>query len=139
MGHEFAWQCRRTGDCCLGPSVVITPAEAEALRAARPEVAIETTLHADRRFVTWHQPSGCPMLARELDGTATCTVYDARPYNCRRFLCLRDEGEAFRGGGPLGCQNLTDRLSTNRHAMAFYGAHQRRVQRSWAVKHGWAT
>ena len=139
MGHEFAWSCHRSGDCCLDvQQIVLTPAEVEALTAARPDVAmVVRPHHADQRFLVWETPTGCPMLARELDGTPTCTVYDVRPYQCRRFMCLREEGEPFRAGGPMGCRNLSDRLETNRHALAFYGSHQRRAQKSWADAHGW--
>ena len=136
MGKDFAWTCHRSGDCCLGPSVVITPEEQAALEQARPDVPVWTEPRPDG-FVTWKQPHGCPMLARDVDGKARCTAYEVRPLNCRRFHCFRDEGEPFRGGGPLGCQNLTDRLTSNRHALAFYRTAQRFAHKEWGAAHGW--
>ena len=136
MGHEFHWTCHRTGDCCLeARSITITPEEKVALEGAT-SVPIDTVPHEDPRFLSWLMPNGCPMLARELDGTATCTVHAMRPYQCRRFMCLREDGEPYRAGGPLGCRNLTERLQGNRHAVAFYASSQRRAQ-GWAKAHGW--
>ena len=136
MGKDFAWTCQRTGDCCLGPSVAITPAERTMLAQARPDVPVVTEPHETPGFLRWLQPTGCPMLTRELDGTATCTVHAVRPMNCRRFVCLREAGEPFRAGGPLGCLNTSERIEENRHALAFYQSNQRRAQQ-WGRAHGW--
>lgn len=94
---------------------------------------------ADARLVTIKTPQGCPFLSREVDGKATCTIYDSRPYNCRRFQCLRPDPstEAFELGGPLGCKNLSDRLDDSLHALKFFESNQRRALREWGTSHGW--
>lgn len=74
---------------------------------------------------------------RFLSGT-TCTIYEHRPYNCRRFICLRPDpdDEPLETGGPLGCFNASERILLNRDARRFYAHHQRKAQR-WADAHGW--
>jgi len=84
----------------------------------------------------------CPML-REKN---RCLVYDVRPYNCRRFGCLRPdpETEVYRPApistvakfGNVGCANLRERLVQSRIARNIYGLLQRRAQ-TWARAHGW--
>ena len=139
MSRDFQWTCRRSGDCCLEVRVIsLTPAERDVLAQARPDVALDVVPQKDTRFLTWSVPKGCPFLSRGLDGLATCTVHEIRPYNCRRFLCLRDEGEPYRSGGPMGCKNLSERIDRNVHAMEFYRTHQRYAQRDWADSHGWS-
>lgn len=93
----------------------------------------------DPRFVRVLTPAGCPFLDRELDGKAVCAIYEARPYTCRRFQCLRPDPstEAFEPGGPMGCRNLSDRLDQSLHALEFFRSNQRRAQREWADSHGW--
>lgn len=83
-------------------------------------------------------PGGCPLLTRELDGKASCSIHEQRPYNCRRFICFRPDPatEPYETGGPLGCLNLTDRLTDSLHALTFYESNQRRAQ-VWAKAHGW--
>lgn len=77
------------------------------------------------------QAAPCPLL----DGN-TCTVYDVRPYQCRRFQCRRAPGEAFDPSGPLGCRNLSDRLEQDRETRRSYALNQRKAQK-WALRHGW--
>jgi Fe-S-cluster containining protein len=132
------WQCARTGDCCLAAEVVVTWAELRAMREARPEVQPHVAAHPDARFARVLTPGGCPYLEREIDGTATCSIHASRPYNCRRFQCLRPDPatEPYETGGHLGCRNLSDRLDQSQHALHFYAANQRRAA-VWARAHGW--
>jgi Fe-S-cluster containining protein len=64
----------------------------------------------------------------------TCLVYEHRPYNCRRFACMRPDPktEPFEADGG----NLMARVKTSRVARRMAQTFQRRAQR-WAVKHGW--
>lgn len=64
-----------------------------------------------------------------------CTVYAHRPYNCRRYICLRPDvrAEPF---DPTGA-NLMDRVKTNRKARRMAEQAQRKARR-WADQHGWA-
>jgi Fe-S-cluster containining protein len=125
------WTCAQTGDCCTVP-VVMTPAEARGLVAAT-----STELHwrigpGDKvSLVRTDTDATCPLLGPD----RRCTVYAARPYNCRRFACLRDQGEALVPGGPLGCQNAERRMG-DRQARRQVIQIQRKAQ-VWARKHGW--
>lgn len=83
-------------------------------------------------LVTHDGSARCPCL----DADQRCTVYAVRPYNCRRFVCLRDAGEALEPGGPLGCRNAERRVRSDRQWMRFYRTHQRRAQ-VWGRAHGW--
>lgn len=71
----------------------------------------------------------------------TCTVYEVRPYNCRRFGCMRPDPktEPFEESpkGILGCANLGDRIRMSRVARRMGELMQRKAQR-WARRHGWA-
>lgn len=127
------WTCQQTGDCCQGPDLVLTREELAELQAARPEVRTVTSPMPEARFVMLHG-SPCPYLGAD----KRCTVYEVRPYQCRRFMCLREPGEPFLTGGPMGCLNLSVRVQESRQARRDYARNQRKAQR-WAVKHGWTT
>lgn len=110
---------------------MMTHEEADLVRAAtdRPLWWSEAP-----RGVMLHNPDGsaaCPLL----DGDGRCTIHPVRPYNCRRFACLREPGEALEVGGPMGCQNAERRL-TDRASRRFLILYQRKAQ-VWARKHGW--
>ncbi len=109
------------------------------MHAARPDVPMTLEPIAGTSAVRFLTVGGCPFLARELDGKATCTIHAARPFACRRFMCGRPdpETEPFEMGGPLGCRNLSDRLESSYHFAAFYRTNQRHAQREWAESHGW--
>jgi Fe-S-cluster containining protein len=92
----------------------------------------------DRMNWTWHGDGFVSLLGQPcpfLSATNDCAIYDIRPYNCRRFMCLRAKDEPFEHG-PDGCLNLTDRLAQSRDARMQYRDNQRRAQR-WAVDMGW--
>lgn len=84
----------------------------------------------------------CPLLAFE-DGAATCTVYDIRPLNCRRFWCGRPDParEPFetddRWCAVMGCKNLTDRVLASRPFRREMAQRQRKAMRTWGHTHGW--
>lgn len=73
----------------------------------------------------------CPLLTDE----GRCSVYAARPYNCRRFACLREPGEALEPGGPVGCANAERRLESRPHRRLL--AQMQRDAQRWARAHGW--
>lgn len=70
----------------------------------------------------------------------TCIIYESRPYNCRRFGCMRPDpqSEPLEMGGDMGCKNLEDRVMTSRPARRLAQKIQRKAQR-WAREHGWTT
>jgi hypothetical protein len=104
--------------------------------------------HSDSvEFVTlmpFAEGVGCPLFSSDHSGTPHCTVHAARPYNCRRFGCLRPDpgAEPFEpeewdpSRGKLGCVNLSERIAKSRVARRLYALIQRKAQR-WALKHGW--
>ena len=109
------------------------------MHAARPSVPMTLEpVAGTSAFVRLKTVGGCPFLARELDGTASCTIHEARPYQCRRFMCGRPDPDAepFEMGGPLGCRNLSDRLDSSYQFAAFYRTNQRHAQKV-AVTMGW--
>ena len=123
------WQCQRSGDCCTKPlEVVMTKAEAAVLVHHAPaEIKMEFR-PIDDRFVSL-KAGPCPLYAFK-----TCLVYEHRPYNCRRFSCLRPDvkNEPFEIDGG----NLMVRVLTSRVARRMAEKFQRKAMR-WAVRHGW--
>jgi Fe-S-cluster containining protein len=137
------WSCSRSGDCCEEtPNVLMTPQERDLLVARRPDLALQFGTMGT--FVVL-PARPCPLLARDADGLATCTVHDVRPTNCRRFMCGRVDvtTEAFEpepldlDRGRLGCANLSDRIQQSRPFRRAYALQQRHVMRDWGMKHGW--
>jgi Fe-S-cluster containining protein len=77
--------------------------------------------HADPRFVRL-LAAPCPLYANG------CTVYDVRPYNCRRFACQRtDYDTQAYDQGPQTRQDVRQLVVLQRHAQR------------WGRTHGWAT
>jgi hypothetical protein len=130
------WQCQREGDCCVEPhDVVMTTMEAAQLLQ---RTAGTRTLHFRKtadHFVAL-QAHPCPLY--DLDARA-CTVYDIRPYNCRRFACLRPtpSAEPWQQDPTTGeCLNVLDRVRRSRIARRLLARIQRKAQ-AWAREHGW--
>lgn len=100
-----------------------------AERAAIEQVStrpLSWRLHADSRFVRL-LAGPCPLL--EADGS--CSVYDVRPFNCRLYMCGRQDGEAWTDEAiPL-------RILTNRDLRRQYALNERKAER-WGRAHGWA-
>jgi Fe-S-cluster containining protein len=113
--------------------LVMTHAEADLVRAATTRELLWTAVPDGK--VGLLNPDGstcCPLLGTD----GLCTVYAARPYNCRRFACLRGPGETLEPGGPLGCRNAERRL-TDRSSRRQLIQIQRKAQ-VWGRKHGWS-
>jgi Fe-S-cluster containining protein len=133
------WHCGREGSCCrLPPAVVMTPAERDLLLARRPDLADRFGAAADGFVALRARP--CPLLATDAEGRAVCTVYDVRPYNCRRFMCYRPDPttEPYEEGPDGECRNLVERVMQSRDVRRAYALHQRKSQR-WALRHGWTS
>lgn len=93
-GLQF--ECTCCGACCTGAPgfVLFTPAEAEAM-AAKLGIPVETFMErythetpegqSLREHLT-HEGYDCVFLDREtLPGKAVCSLYEARPLQCRTF------------------------------------------------------
>jgi len=120
------WQCQRDGACCTEPDeVVLTHVErAEIERAAPHSVALSFLPHADARFVRL-VAHPCPLYDH---ANRRCTVYDVRPYNCRRFGCVRDDYTASFDPSTrvLGREQKRRLIVIQRHAQR------------WGRSHGWS-
>lgn len=124
-----AWTCQRSGDCCTIPGeVVMTKTEATRLVFHAPPTIKLEFRPVDDQFVAM-KAGPCPLYVFK-----TCLVYDNRPYNCRRFACMRPDvnAEPFEADGS----NLMDRVKTSRVARRMAEQFQRKAQR-WARKMGW--
>lgn len=96
---------------------------------APKEITMNFRPTEDPKFVAM-QAGPCPLFV--FNG---CLVYEHRPYNCRRFACMRPDvkAEPFEVDGS----NLLDRVKTSRVARRLATQIQRKARR-WADKHGWA-
>jgi len=134
------WTCHQSGDCCRAiDRLVMTVEEGEALRSAVSREKWATLVWAGVGVKTTGtfislQAAPCPLL----DGNR-CTVYEVRPYNCRRWGCLRPNlDEQFEPDhGEFGCANVRDRVTQDRKARRFMARLQSKAQR-WALNHGWS-
>lgn len=124
-----SWKCQRSGDCCTKPAeVVMTKQEAARIvHRAPPEIRLEFR-PVDKQFVAL-KAGPCPLFV--FNG---CLVYADRPYNCRRFGCMRPDvkAEPFEVSGA----NMMDRVKTSRVARRMAEQIQRKAQ-GWATKYGW--
>lgn len=106
----------------------MTREEAAAIvHAAPPTIRMEFRPDAGNFVALKAAP--CPLFA-----FSRCLVYDVRPYNCRRFGCMRPDvkAEPFEADGG----NLIARVKTSRIARRLAERMQRKAQR-WAREHGW--
>lgn len=127
------WTCQHSGECCTLPAeVVMTREEWEMLKPSIPLGVDVVFRDVNEKFIALKaQP--CPLHIFN-----RCTVYEVRPYNCRRFGCMRPDPktEVFELGGPLGCKNLSERVEKSRDARRQAIRMQHKAQR-WGRKHGW--
>ncbi len=133
------WTCQKSGDCCSIPDeVTMTREERQALLPKIP-IGIPTQWRdIDEKFVAL-KAHPCPFYVFK-----TCLVYEVRPFNCRRFGCMRPDpkAEPFEPEpvdlrtAPTGCKNANDRLWTSREMRRLAIRMQRKAQR-WALRHGW--
>lgn len=124
------WKCLREGDCCQKiPEVVMTKEEAAEVVHHAPTTVVMNFRPVGDGFVAM-KAGPCPLYI-----FGGCTIYPYRPYNCRRFVCLRPDpkSEPFEPSGA----NMMDRVKTSRPARRLAEKFQRKAQR-WAVKHGWS-
>lgn len=115
---EGDWECERSGNCCTIPDrVVMTYEERAVLNAHLGSRAMD--LKWDNKDLplshTGLVAKPCPLYGTGSDGLPGCTVYSVRPYNCRRFSCLKPQ---------------------TRDQRRFLERYQRKAQR-WALRHGW--
>lgn len=106
----------------------MTKEEAAAIVHAAPkEIAMHFRDAGDGFVALKAQP--CPLYAFK-----GCLVYSVRPYNCRRFGCMRPDvkAEPFEADGA----NMMDRVKTSRVARRLAEQLQHKAQR-WARKMGW--
>lgn len=130
------WKCQQSGDCCTKPGeVVMTVDEAKGIGRylALHDLQISLQIRAIGEGFISLKAGPCPLYDKN-----TCLVYDVRPYNCRRFACMRPdpatEPWAFTPTGD--CANLWDRIRTSRVARRLGTLIQRRAQK-WAAANGW--
>lgn len=123
------WRCQKSGECCTLPQeVVMTKQEAAVLvHHAPPEIKLQFRPVDDRFVAMKAQP--CPLFVFN-----SCQAYAHRPYNCRRFACMRPDvkAEPFEASGA----NMMDRVKTSRTARRLAEHIQHKAQR-WARKYGW--
>ena len=122
------WQCLRSGECCQQvESIAMTWAERRELEAVRGTRRLEWRA-GNRPSLTLLVARPCPFYSKK-DG---CTVYDVRPYNCRRWMCGRTSTEQI----AEATAQIPVRVLRSPELVADY----RRLQddsREWAVAHGW--
>lgn len=95
----------------------------------------QITFHVPKEHFVAIQARPCPLY----DATEkTCTVYDIRPYNCRRFACMRPEPsvEPWRENEHGSCLNLLERIAQSRIVRRLMKQIQGKAQ-PWARAHGW--
>jgi Fe-S-cluster containining protein len=122
---DRVWECCHRGDCCTQPAgVLMTTSERDLLLATseRPMVFSEPD---GLGFVTL-TAHPCPLH----DAAAGCTVYDVRPFQCRRYSCGRSGDEEW-SPEAVPARFYTDRAFRRQMVLD-----QRKSQR-WARAHGW--
>lgn len=95
----------------------------EIERRVPSTVVLSWRPHEESRFVRL-TAKPCPLL----DGNQ-CSVYDVRPFNCRRYGCLRKDvtTEAWVEGPPV------PQTRDDRRTLVVLQRHGQR----WARSHGW--
>lgn len=134
------WRCHKSGDCCRHVGAVsMTHAERDALDyVLDPDIALMLTWRDGPRpgFVQLVGDPACPLLAAD----GSCSVYAARPTNCRRWGCFRPTTDepfalAVRADPETG-DVLPVRLWTSR-PVARQMARMQAAAQPWALAHGW--
>lgn len=126
------WKCQKSGECCTIPQeIVMTREEANTLVFHAPTTIVLQFRPANEDATMLAMKAGpCPLYVFH-----TCLVYENRPYNCRRFLCMRPDVKAEPLEGD-GWKNHDDRVRTNRHMRRMAIRNQKDAQK-WADAHGW--
>lgn len=141
------WSCQHSGDCCtIPPFVYMTTVEMRVVQLAasvsHPDVRLNFVNDENKPGFVALTANPCPLHVVGVDGRGRCGIYSSRPYNCRRFACMRPDpvSEPWEGdetGSGVGCRNLLDRLATSRVARRMFALIQRRAQK-WAIRNGWS-
>lgn len=134
------WKCHGSGDCCTQPPAVhMTKAEQASVMLAASTLAPDALLlwlpTNTPAFVAL-QAQPCPLFDAT---TKQCRIYAFRPYNCRRFACMRPDPatEPLRLHHKTGeCLNWLIRVKQSRPARRLYQRIQNRAM-GWAQSHGW--
>jgi Fe-S-cluster containining protein len=75
----------------------------------------------------------CPFYEAQETG-GVCRIYESRPYNCRRFMCGRDDLTAPYDAGAV--DGIPMRVLTSDDLRAQYAQNQADAH-GWAEAHGW--
>jgi Fe-S-cluster containining protein len=125
------WTCQKFGECCTIPKeVVMTKEEMVALvHAAPPTITLHFRPCDEKGDFVALKAAPCPLYVFH-----TCLVYESRPFNCRRFGCMRPDTqkEPFERDGA----NMKDRTETSRVARRMAIRMQTKAQK-WAYANGW--
>jgi len=103
----------------------MTHQERAAIEALGPPQRLLWRPDADPRFVRL-LAGPCPLL----NEAGLCSVYDVRPMNCRRYMCGRQDGEAWTP------ESIPVRVLESRDLRRQYALNERKAQR-WGLAHGW--
>jgi Fe-S-cluster containining protein len=110
----------------------MTHAERRSVEAAASHLGVQLHWRAgDRPRFTKLVARPCPFYEAK---DSTCRIYESRPYNCRRFMCGRDDlSEPFDAGALDG---IPARVWTSDALRAQYAQNQTDAQ-VWADARGW--
>jgi hypothetical protein len=131
------WRCHRSGDCCRNVgAVAMTHAERAAIEQASAR-ALRWRDSATPGFVELVGDPACPLLGAD----GGCTVYAARPFNCRRWGCFRPTTDeplalAVMPNPDAPAETLPVRLLTSR-PVARQWRRMTEAAMPWALAHGW--
>lgn len=129
---DVQWKCQRSGDCCTQPKeVVMTKQEAAVLVHHAPPTIQLQMRPVDEKFVAM-KAGPCPLYAFQ-----SCLVYEHRPYNCRRFACMRPDPFTEPFDGRLSAEGSIMRRAVQSRAIRRLLVRIQRESQRWAVKYGW--
>ncbi len=124
------WRCQGSGDCCRGVKrVSMTFAERRELEAQAAKATRRLQWrYNERPNMTDLVAAPCPFL----DAENRCAVHDVRPYNCRRWGCLRSDVKAQ----PFVDEDTAAILRRMPEALPVLQRMQSEGQ-AWALAHNW--
>ena len=106
----------------------MTREELAVLTAARPDVRLRVLPQPDAPDHLWIVTHPCPFY---MEGRG-CDVHPIRPYNCRRWMCGRNDPRRE----PFEEAAVQTVVLRSRALRRLYARTQREAQR-WARAHGW--
>jgi Fe-S-cluster containining protein len=126
------WECHRCGDCCTKPEwLTLTDAELDQVilaSGARYDLQVRQLPQGFAQLKT----GPCPFHFRDKHGRAGCAVYEARPYNCRRYMCGRPTCETEWDPAPV------PKIVAETKALRLVYRDQQKRCMWWALRHGWS-